>query len=80
MFSNGTLKVTLQRPPTSISDTFKGIYLDIEIIIDVITICFSGFLVMAFNKATNAVIGTFIIPSADQNSKTLNCGQYDVNL
>ncbi|XP_046453170.1 putative ferric-chelate reductase 1 homolog [Daphnia pulex] len=59
MFSNGTLKVTLQRPPTSISDTFKG------------------FLVMAFNKATNAVIGTFFIPSADQNSKTLNCGQYD---
>jgi len=39
----------------------------------------SGFMVMGFDKATNAVIGTFNIPPTDQYSKTLNCDQYDVN-
>ncbi|XP_046651683.1 putative ferric-chelate reductase 1 homolog [Daphnia pulicaria] len=59
MFSNGTLKVTLQAP-TSITKTFKG------------------FMVMGFDKATSAVIGTFKISSTDQQySKTLDCSQYD---
>ncbi|EFX80339.1 hypothetical protein DAPPUDRAFT_224638 [Daphnia pulex] len=58
MFSNGTLKVTLQAP-TSTTKTFKGL------------------MVMGFDKATSAVIGTFKISSTDQYSKTLDCSQYD---
>lgn len=39
----------------------------------------SGFLIMGFDKAkNNTVIGTFNISSTDQDSRTLDCGQYDV--
>jgi hypothetical protein len=34
---------------------------------------------MGFDKETKAVIGTFKISSMDQYSKTLDCGQYEVN-
>ena len=40
----------------------------------------SGFLIMGFDKAkNNTVIGTFNISSTDQDSRTLDCGQYDVH-
>nr|CAH0100348.1 unnamed protein product [Daphnia galeata] len=59
MFSNDTLKVTLQRPGGT-------------------TAVFKGFLIMGFDKAkNNTVIGTFNISSTDQDSRTLDCGQYD---
>jgi hypothetical protein len=39
----------------------------------------SGFLIMGFDKAKNdTVIGTFNIPPTDQDSRTLDCEQYDV--
>jgi hypothetical protein len=83
MFSNGTLKVTLQAPP-SITKTFKGIFqffatFCINDLMRSLIHIFSGFMVMGFDKATSAVIGTFKISSTNQYSKTLDCSQYDVN-